>query len=102
MMGMWRYVAGDKVEILEFLTITQEDGGPVFRLRHFSRALAAREEKDKPFELRLVKLEGREAVFEGPGTGGTLRITYRQPDPNTPLGVLERGGSREAFSFRRK
>jgi hypothetical protein len=57
---------------------------------------------EKSFVLPLVKLEGREAVFEGQGSAGSVRLTYRQPDPNTLVGVLEKGTSREEFSFRRK
>jgi hypothetical protein len=102
MIGMWRYASEGKPRVFELLAIVQEDAGPVLRLRHFSPALVAREEKDTPVVLPLVKLEGREAVFEGQGSAGAVRLTYRQPDPNTLVGVLEKGTSREEFSFRRK
>jgi len=102
MIGMWRYAADGKPRLFELLAIVQEDGGPVLRIRHFSPALVAREEKDAPVVLPLVKLEGRQAVFEGQGSAGSVRLTYRGPDPNTLVGVLEKGTSREEFSFRRK
>jgi len=102
MIGMWRYASEGKPRLFELLAIVQEDGGPVLRIRHFSPALVAREEKDTPVVLPLVKLEGRQAVFEGQGSAGAVRLTYRQSDPNTLVGVLEKGTSREEFSFRRK
>src|SRR5687767_4764549 len=37
MMGMWRLVSGGRVKLFEFLTLVQEEQGPVFRLRHFDR-----------------------------------------------------------------
>jgi hypothetical protein len=101
MIGMWRYASEGKPKLFELLAILQEDGGPVLRIRHFSPALVAREEKDTPVVLPLVKLEGHEAVFEGQGSAGAVRLTYRQPDPNTLVGVLEKGTTREEFSFRR-
>ena len=60
MIGMWRYVGKGKLQIFELLSITDDDDGPVFRLRHFDPRMVAREEKDKPLALRLVS-RGRSA-----------------------------------------
>jgi uncharacterized protein DUF6265 len=103
MMGMWRYVAKGKVQIFELLSITEEKGGPVFRLRHFDPRMVAREEKDKPLVLALVALKVREAAFEGPGQPkGTVRLTYRQPGPDALSVTLDKDGRSEVFQFRRK
>jgi uncharacterized protein DUF6265 len=103
MIGMWRYVAKGKVQIFELLSITEEDGGPVFRLRHFSPRMVAREEKDKPLALPLVSLEDREASFEGPGQpSGTIRLTYRQAAADVLSVTLDKDGTTQTFPFRRK
>ena len=103
MVGMWRYVASGKVRIHELLTITDEEGGPVFRLRHFDPRLVAREEKDKPLELKLVAIKDGEAAFEGPGQpSGTVRLTYRRTSPDSLSVTLDKEGSSQVFRFRRK
>jgi hypothetical protein len=104
MMGMWRLVAKGQTRIYELLTLTAEGGGVVLRLRHFNPKLVGREEKDRPVELPLVKKGPREAVFEGleHNVKGTLRLSYRQPTPDTLVGVLEKEGTKQEFSFRRR
>ena len=103
MMGMWRYVAGGETRIFELLLITQDPTGPVLRLRHFDRNSVAREERDRPFVLPLVRHAPGEAVFEGTGTEGLLRITYRRAGPHELVGVLEKGKEPpQEFRFRRK
>ena len=105
--GMWRWVVSGKVKLYELLTITAEPDGLVMRLRHFDRAGVGWEDKDHPVVLRRVRAKEGEAVFEGQGTKGFLRLTYRRVDPETLTGVLETGTSekdatREEFRFRRK
>lgn len=103
MMGMWRYVSKGKVQIFELLSITQEDGGLVFRLRHFDPRMVAREEKDKPLVLKLISVKEREAAFEGPGQPtGTVRLTYRRPDAEALSVTLDKDGTSQTFRFRRK
>lgn len=103
MMGMWRYVAAGKVRIYELLTITDEEGGPVFRLRHFDPRMVAREEKGTPLVLKLVAIRDGEAAFEGPGQpSGTVRLTYRRTSPDALSVTLDREGSSQVFRFRRK
>ena len=87
----------------ELLSIIEEQGGPVFRLRHFDPRMAAREEKDKPLALALVSLKDREAAFEGPGQPtGTVRLTYRQAGPDVLSVTLDKDGGSQTFQFRRK
>lgn len=104
MLGMWRYVAGGKTRIFEILTITAEEKGVVLRIRHFDPKLVAREEKERAVELPLVSLADRQAVFEGPeyNVKGTVRLSYRRPTEDSLVGVLEKEGTRQEFTFRRK
>jgi len=104
MLGMWRYVAGEKARVLELLTLKAEDGGIMLRLRHFDGRMVAREEKGTPVELRLVAKQADAATFEGAEVGGSgrVRLSYRRTGPNTLLSVLDKGGEPQEFSFRRR
>ena len=105
--GMWRWVVGGKAKLYELLMITAEADGLTLRLRHFDRMSVGWEDKEHPLVLKLVRLKEHEAVFEGPGTQGFLRLSYRRVDSETLAGVLEKGASekealREDFLFHRK
>ncbi len=104
MVGMWRYVAKGQTRIFEMLTLTLEGPGVVLRLRHFDAKLVAREERERAVELPLVAKGPREAVFEGPASDGkgTVRLTYRRGEDDVLVGVLEKGGSKQEFRFRRR
>lgn len=106
MLGMWRFVAKDgRARVLELLAIAEEETGPVLRLRHFDRALVAREDKDKPLALALVSLDGpaRRAVFEGPSPEGMVRLRYHQPSADTLQVTLEKPGRPpQPFVFQRR
>ncbi len=72
MICTFRLTNDGQAQFYEFIVIEQSESGvPVMRLRHFSRGNIAWEEKDKPYEYTIVKLEENKAVFE-------LRI--RRPD----------------------
>jgi hypothetical protein len=101
MMGMWRLLVGGKTKLFELLTITQEDDGPTLRLRHFDPKLVSREEKDRPFVLKLTSHAPGEVVFFGKETQGLLRLTYRKLGDSQLSVLLERGDSKEEFRFRR-
>jgi hypothetical protein len=103
MLGMWRYVASGRAQIFELLSIRQEENGPVLRLRHFDPGLVAREEKDAPVRIPLVKATPDEAVFEGRSTAaGPLRLTYRKQGPDALAVTLEKdGGKPQLFRLRR-
>lgn len=104
MLGMWRYVSRGQARVLELLTLKDEGGLVVLRLRHFDGRLVAREDKATPVELRLVAREPNVASFEGPEVGGTgrVRLTYRRTGPDTLVSVLEKDGKSEEFPFRRR
>ncbi|HYX20877.1 MAG TPA: DUF6265 family protein [Thermoanaerobaculia bacterium] len=104
MQGMWRYVVDGQARIYEILTISQEDGGLVMRVRHFDPRLVAREEKAAPVVLKLVSSGDRMGVFEGPEPGGptVIRLTYVSPSDGTLNVTLEKDGKKAGgFSFRR-
>lgn len=101
MMGMWRLVIDGKVKLFESLSITQEDGGPVLRLRHFGRDGVGWEERDRPLTLRLAEISDGVAAFAGPGRSGPLRIVYRRTGDDTMSVAVEKDGGSEQFAFRR-
>jgi hypothetical protein len=103
MMGMWRYVKKGRAGIFELLTLTAEGPNLVLRIRHFDPKLVAREDKERAVELPLVSKRPGEAVFEGPGYDGTgtVRLTYRG-GAETLTGLLQKGGKKEEFRFRRR
>ncbi len=102
MAGVWRYVEDGRVRVFELLTIRQETGGPVLRLRHFDADLVAREEKGAPLILPLVAAERQSAKFEGPAPGGagTVSLAYRR-DGEALAVTRTRAGKSEEFRFRR-
>ena len=104
MQGMWRYVTEGKARIYEILTISEEEGGLVMRVRHFDPRLVAREEKAAPVVLKLVSSADRTAAFEGPEPNGpvVIRLTYSSSSEGTLNVTLEKDGRKSGgFSFRR-
>lgn len=102
-MGMWRWVEDGKVRIFELLAIKQEEGGLVLRLRHFDPKLVAREDKERPLAWPLLRSGPREVVFEGPDATaqGKARLTYRRPDEDTLVVILDKAGKAQEFRYRR-
>jgi hypothetical protein len=89
MVCAFRCVRDGKVMFYEFIVIEQSDAGvPVMKLRHFNRGNIAWEEKDKPYEYPLVKLEQTKAVFEAPDK--RTRLIYERVNTNQLRAVLER------------
>jgi uncharacterized protein DUF6265 len=103
MLGMWRFVTEGKAWIYELLSIRQEAASLVLLLRHFDPQLKAREEKDAPLVLPLVRKSEGEAVFEGRSSkGGLLRLTYRKQGADGLEGILEKDGAKpEVFRLQR-
>jgi thiaminase (transcriptional activator TenA) len=102
MVGVWRWASGDEVKLFELLTITGEPTGPVLRLRHFDARLKGWEEKDAPLALPLSAHGDGWAAFEGPGSGGPVRITYRRDGDDALVAVLEKTGGTSEFRYRRQ
>lgn len=79
MVGMRRHVSDGKLVSVELLSIREEAGGPVLRLRRFSGDLVAKEEKGAPVSLPLVERTERYARFSGtePGAPGEVTVAYK-------------------------
>jgi len=101
MMGMWRLVVAGRVKLFESLSITQEAGGPVMRLRHIGADGVAWEERDTPLTLQLHEAGDGLVVFAGPGRSGALRIVYRLTGADAMTVSVEKTEGTETFSFRR-
>jgi hypothetical protein len=100
--GMWRWATKDTMRLYELLAIAEESGRLVLRLKHFQPNLHGLEEKDAPFVLTAVKIGAREVVFEGPGTQGALRISYRSPSADVLEATVDHGGRRSDYTYKRK
>lgn len=98
MMGMYRSVKDGKVVFYELLTIVEDAGSLVLKLKHFHPDLKGWEERDEVREFPLVKLSDREIFFEG--------MTFRRGGKNS-MTIFVRfenqdGSMREeAFVYRR-
>jgi hypothetical protein len=97
-MGVFRFMKADKVVFYEILTVVEDGGSLVMRLKHFHGDLKGWEEKDKAVDFPLVKLTPTEAFFDG--------LTYRKlPDGSLRAYVLIRRKDgtvkEEGFHFRR-
>ena len=104
MQGMWRYVTDGKARIYEILTISEEDGGLVMRVRHFDSRLVAREENAAPVVLKFVSSADRMAAFGGtePNGPNVIRLTYVSPAESALTVTLEKAAKKAGgFTFRR-
>jgi len=75
--------------MFELITVTVDDDDVVFRLKHFDRKQVGWEEKDESLTFTLVRNGEREAIFENPARDHPRRITYRGPDADTLVVILE-------------
>ncbi len=94
MMGMFRLIKDPQVAFYELLTISEEDGSLILRLKHFHNDLRGWEEKDEAVSFRLVRLGTQEAYFDG--------MTFRkQGDGELQVFVGQRAkdGSRSELVF---
>jgi len=65
MMGMFRLMDGERILVLEYLTLRETPEGLEMRVRHFDPALTPME-KEEAITLRLAEHDGRRWVFENP------------------------------------
>lgn len=65
MMGAFKLVVDDQVTFYELITILEEKGSLILRLKHFHANLQGWEEKDETVDFRLVKIVEKTAYFEG-------------------------------------
>ncbi|MGH2456667.1 MAG: DUF6265 family protein [Candidatus Limnocylindria bacterium] len=103
MLGMFRLQRDGEPRFYELLAIGSENGGAVFRFRHFDPALVAWEERDAPLTFDLVATAEAQAVFAQ--RDARRWLTYRiEPDGGLLVafdtGTAPRSAGDE-FRFRR-
>jgi hypothetical protein len=78
MIGTFRLVVDGRVQVIEYMMITQEEERIVMRFKHF-RDDYTTWEADRPLEFTLIEISERQAVFhsEVPEQNAPRRITYR-------------------------
>lgn len=93
--GVYRILDGDRVALYELLTITEENGTLVFRLKHFRPDLSGLEDAGPALARPLLRLEPAAAYFEG--------LTYRRDGPGaaTVFVALDGGAQEGVFPYRR-
>lgn len=85
LMGMFRWHDGSQIRLFEFMTLEIYDGEPILYLRHFSPALKAWEEKDKPMIFDRVESGSQHIVFQERGSedsGLITQLTYEREGEN--------------------
>jgi hypothetical protein len=101
MVGAWRLSLSGRAKLFELLTLMEEDGRVVLRIRHVDAKGVAWEEKDRPLVLPLVEKGARRAVFEGTEGEGRLRISYRQEAESLTVEIEKTGKPAQSFRFLR-
>ena len=79
MMGMFRLLkpgagGNEAVSFYEFLTLVEQDGSLVMKLKHFNADLTGWEEKDKFVTFRLARVTPDAVYFDG--------LTFRREAPD--------------------
>lgn len=98
--GVFRMTGDGKVQLVEIMTLTEEEGGIVYRLRHFNTALVPwKSEADGPMQSSSVVLVDEDSVrFEFDEASGVEAITYdRQGSALTARVIFPEDSGREAF-----
>jgi hypothetical protein len=97
MMGMYRLLRDGKPVFYELLTLIEEGGTLMLRLKHFHPNLVGWEEKDKSVSFPLVKKEPGSVHFEG------MSFHPRGDELVVYLAIGQKDGSarEETFTYRR-
>lgn len=102
MMGMFRLVQDGKVVFYEFMTLTQEESGPVLRIKHFDPGLEGWEEKNESVVFDLKETGTRRAVFETLVEGNPENLVYERSDDELVITLIKPAkDSRSEFRYRR-
>ncbi len=101
MVGAWRLSVSGRAKLFELLTLMEEEGHVILRIRHVDAKGVAWEEKDRPLVLPLVEKGARRAEFEGQEGEGTLRISYRREAESLTVEIEKTGKPAQVFRFRR-
>lgn len=106
MIGVFRWIKGGKLWMMELMTISIDDGQLAFRLRHFDKKQTPWEPKDAPFYYPLLKVGKEEVVFENPERDSPRQFVFRHPDEDSYVVALVppkgKKGHAQEFRFERK
>ena len=94
MMCAFKLVADGKVTFYELVSIIEEGGTLIMKLRHFHNDLRGWEEKDNPLTFRLVKVTADRVYFD--------EFTYERAgdnDLNIYVVIKQRDGSESEVKF---
>lgn len=102
MMGMFRAVRSGHVRAYEFMSLEQDMGGVLLRIKRYDPGLVGKEEREKSLLFRLARSSGKEAVFEYEGPESPKRLTYRRAGRDSMYVRLERVqmGEHRVMDFR--
>ncbi len=105
MVGAFRWMKGGKVWMSEALSLKEEGGDVVMRIKHFDAKLVAWEEKAESVTFKLVRQEGQTADFERIGSDKPGKLNYRLASADTlqvRLDTVRDGKPKtEEFTFHR-
>lgn len=105
MLGAFRLVREEKVHVIEYVMITEEEDRIALRFKHF-RPDYSTWEKDLPLDFTLLSVSGHEAIFhsEVPDQNSPRRITYRLTEEGELSAVIAgtnaKGQLEEKFEIR--
>lgn len=90
--AMYRSIRAGKPTLYELLAIEQDGDDVVLRIKHLApgAGLVSREAKDQSIDHRLVRLDGRTAVFDSMEPAPPIRVTFNSPDAGTLNITVER------------
>jgi hypothetical protein len=87
LMGVYREMKDGKTTFFEFLTIEQEDGGLMLRLRHFKPGMKSLD--TDPVVFALARFSRGKAVFENGNQSQPVRMTFERKGPDQLEVLLE-------------
>lgn len=93
MMASFKFIQEDQVKFYELMTIAEDQGSLVLRLKHFDPQLKGWEEKDQSVDFKLVRLTKDAVYFEG--------YTYKIITPNElhVFVMIENKGEKKETKF---
>jgi hypothetical protein len=100
MMGMYRLIKDGRARFYELLTITEENGTLLLKIKHFHPDLRGWEERDVSVQMPFISAKDGRYYFEGitfePRPGNTVKIylVIESKDRKGPV-------REEVFSYRR-
>lgn len=94
MMGMFKLISEGEISFYEILTITEQSGSLLLRLKHFDKELKGWEEKDESIEFPLVEVKKDAVYFDG--------LTFKNASPNQLQVFVNINDEEVEFLFNRK